>query len=179
MDKEYFDEFEHNIEKELLETARSLNVLAAPLPLTDDFFSKWAEFAPSYFADAVPEIAKYPIASIAWAGYVGMAVAYWWDYDWELHKDSQYSTLYGRNGFDDMDEHIAFELLKLDDGTAKTIEDVLRICAETAVTMIRHENIEPQTTDAFYVYARVVKVMFCIGAMIELERLGYKPKIII
>ena len=176
MDKTYFDAFENKIEKELFAIVGSSALLDEPLPLTDDFYAKWTEMAPYYFADAVPEIAKYPIVSIAWAGYVGMAVAHWWDSDWNLHKDSQYATLYGKNGFDDMDEHIVFDLLKLDNGTAKKIEEVLRNCGETAMALIRHENIEPQTPDAFYAYARVVKVVFDLGAMIELRRLGYKPK---
>ena len=40
--------------------------------------------------------------------------------------------------------------------------------------MIRKENIEPQSPDAFYVFARSVKVLFKVGVSIALKRLGYK-----
>ena len=32
----------------------------------------------------------------------------------------------------------------------------------------------PQSIRAFYIYARAVKVMYEIGASVELKRLGYK-----
>ena len=176
MDKTYFDAFEQKTRDELLKIAQSASLLAEPLPLSDDFTEKWTELAPAYFADAVPEIAKYPIVSLAWAGYVGMAIAHWWDSDWQGHKDSSYQTLYGKQGFDDLDEHVAFDLLKLDEKQAGAVENAFRNCGEKAVTLIRHENIEPQTRDAFYAYARAVKVFYEMGAMIELHRLGYKAK---
>ena len=176
MDKVYYDIFEQKTREELTKIVQSVGLLADPLPLTDNFYEKWAELAPSYFADAVREIADYPVVSLAWAGYVGMAIAHWWDSDWEGHKDVSYQTLYGKQGFDDMDEHIAFDLLKLDKKTAEKIEDALRACGETAMALIRHENIEPQTPEAFYVYARAVKVLYETGAMMELARLGYKNR---
>jgi len=40
--------------------------------------------------------------------------------------------------------------------------------------MIRKEGIEPQSPDAFYVFARSVKVLFKIGVSVALKRLGYK-----
>jgi len=176
MDKAYFDVFEQKTRTELVSIAQSAGLIGEPLPLSDDFSEKWSDFAPAYFADAVPEIAKYPLVSMAWAGYVGMAVTYWWDSDWEGHKNSSYQTLYGKHGFDDLDEHVTFDLLKLDEKQAENVENTLRNCGETAISLIRHENIEPQTRDAFYAYARCVKVMYEIGAMIELNSLGYKSK---
>ena len=42
------------------------------------------------------------------------------------------------------------------------------------MTFIRREGIEHQTVKAFHIYARTVKVMFKIGAALQLRRLGYK-----
>jgi hypothetical protein len=50
----------------------------------------------------------------------------------------------------------------------------MRGCAQTAITQIRHEQIEGQTTRAFYVFGRTARVMFRIGAALELKRLGYR-----
>lgn len=87
-----------------------------------------------------------------------------WDYRW------------GAEGFDDMDEHIIRDILgmSLDSQAAKDIEAMLRRCAYASHTMLRRENIEPQSAMAYYVFARVVKVMYRIGAAMELRRLGYK-----
>jgi hypothetical protein len=132
--------------------------------------------APEYMADAVPNIADYPTVAIAWAGYLGMAVACQWDGDWASHKNNEYKSYYGELGFDDMDEHIVRDIIgfHLESQEAKKIEDMMRRLGETALTLIRRERIEPQSPMAFHVYARVVKVMFKIGAAIELKRLGYK-----
>ena len=46
--------------------------------------------------------------------------------------------------------------------------------SQAAVTLIRREQIEPQSPMAFHVFARAVKVMYRIGAALELKRLGYK-----
>ena len=77
-----------------------------------------------------------------------------------------------------MDEHIVSDIvgIKLESEEAEKLENIMRQCATTAIGFIRHENIEPQSIRAFYVYARAVKVMFEIGAAIELHRLGYKWK---
>ena len=75
-----------------------------------------------------------------------------------------------------MDEHILFTVLGLapESDEARKIEDMLRRCGEKAVTLIRHEQIDPQTAMAFHVFARTCRTMYRIGAAIELRRLGYK-----
>jgi hypothetical protein len=64
--------------------------------------------------------------------------------------------------------------LSLDSPEAIRMEDVMRGCAQTAITQIRHEQIEGQSAMAFHTIARACKVMFRIGAAMELKRLGYK-----
>ena len=66
------------------------------------------------------------------------------------------------------------EVIRGSETGAKGIEEMMRRLGEAALTLIRRENIEPQSPMAFHVYARVVKVMYRIGAAIELRRLGYK-----
>ena len=52
--------------------------------------------------------------------------------------------------------------------------NIMLCCAQKAIDFIRHEQIEHQTIKAFHIFARTVKVMFRIGAAIQLRRLGYK-----
>lgn len=176
VNKVYLENFESRMTDGLLRLCKQYGMLDGTLLATDDIDARWQDFAPEYMADAVPNIADYPTVAIAWAGYVGMAVAHLWDEDWALHCNDDYKSLYGSAGFDDMDENIVQNVLgfHLESQEAKNIEQMMRRLGETALTMIRRENIEPQSPMAFHIYARVVKVVYRIGAAIELKRLGYK-----
>ena len=177
-DQLYYTMFQERLEKEMLRICTDAGMLEGILLRSEDIDQKWKELAPEYIADGVKEIAAYPTVSIAWAGYIGMAVACWWNRDWKRLKDQPYSVLLGPNGFDDMDDHILKEILGLlpEGKQAQQITAVMQSCAQTAVTFIRQEQIEPQSKRAFYVYARAVQVMFSIGAAVELCRLGYEMK---
>lgn len=176
VNKVYLENFENRLMNELLKITTQYNMLEGTLLSTEDIDSRWHAIAPEYMADAVPNIADYPTVAIAWAGYVGMAVAHLWDEDWTEHCNDEYKSLYGPAGFDDMDEYIVQKVLgfHLESQEAKNIEQMMRRLGETALTLIRRENIEPQSPMAFHAYARVVKVVYRIGAAIELKRLGYK-----
>ena len=176
MEQEYFDTFENNLIKELLRLCTSHKMLEGTLLSSEDLDERWKEYAPEYMADAVPQINTFPAAAIAWAGYVGMAVAHRWDEDWTQYATEPYKELHGEQGFDDMDEHILQDImgLSLDSEEVHRIEDMMRRCANTAITYIRREETEAQTTKAFYIFARTARVMFRIGAAMELHRLGYK-----
>lgn len=173
---QYYDTYESNLLQELLRTCTSLGMLDRELLSSEDIDQKWKEWAPEYIAEALPEVNSYPEFAIACAGYVGMAVAKWWDEDWGRHHGEKYKSMHGSRGFDDMDEHIVKNILglSLDSVEAKQIMNIMLCCAQKAITFIQHEHIEHQTVKAFHIFARTVKVMYKIGAAIELRRLGYK-----
>ena len=176
VDIEYLDRFERKLEEDLLRLCTSYKMLDGVLLESDDINEHWNKLAPEYVADAVGEIANYPVVSVSWAAYLGMAVACAWDTDWVTYVKAPYQAYYGEQGFDDMDEHIVCDLLEypLDSQEAQDIEAMLRRCGQHAVSLIRHEGIEPQSPMAFHVFARAVKAMFRIGAALELKQLGYK-----
>jgi hypothetical protein len=89
-----------------------------------------------------------------------------------------YSEFYGSRGFDDMDDHIIFDILGLsqESDETKRIKDTMRVVAEHTLSQIHHSGIEPQSIMAFHTFARACKVLFRIGAAIELNRLGYEYK---
>lgn len=173
---EYLKEFESRLQNELLKMCTSYGFLDGTLLATDDVDARWEALALDYIADAVAQINEYPAVAVAWAGYLGMAVANQWDGDWEHRSMDEYRSYYGECGFDDMDEHIIRDLLgiPLEAKYAKDIEELLRRCAYSALNIVRHENIEPQSPMAYYTFARTAKVVYRIGAAIELKRLGYK-----
>lgn len=174
--KDYLGQFEQRVMDEMLRICTSANMLNGTLLASDDIDDQWQKMAPEYMADAVPQVKDYPTVSVAWACYLGMGVAWGWDTDWTLCKEDPYQSYYGEAGFDDMDEHIVRDMLglSLDGYEAKEIEKVVRRCGEAMVTLIRREGIEPQSAMAFHVFARACRVMYRIGAAIELKRLGYK-----
>lgn len=175
---EYLHKYELELTQKLLSVARDLRCGSQQLYSTEDLDKVWNNIAPSYMVDAVPNIAEYPTVAIAWAGYIGMALAHLWDKDWAAVSSSPdvYEMLSAPRGFDAMDEHIVEDILgyKFDSPTASRFENLMRSLSETALAQIRHEQIEPQSEMAFHIFARTVRAMFNIGASCELYRLGYK-----
>lgn len=176
MDQEYLSNFEAKLLNELLKVCKSRNMLDGTLLATDDIDNLWDTLAPEYMADAVPEIRDYPLVSVGWAAYLGMGVAFGWDANWELFSTAPYKTYHGVRGFDDLDEHVMFDMLKIERTSAEAlaVEKLFRQCGECAVSLIRHEQIEPQSPMAFYVFARACRAMYRIGAAVQLRRMGYK-----
>lgn len=170
-----YDRFETKLRKELISLATQFNMLNGRLLQSEDIDAKWDEYGRDYMIDAVHEFNSYPEVTLAWAAYLGMAVACHWDENWRKHHKNKYLSYYGARGYDDMDEHITRDILghALDSQEARQIAAVLSACARCTLNLIRHEGFESQSVEAYYVLIRSVKVMFQIGESIELHLLGY------
>lgn len=168
------DRYEAVLEDGLVKICKGAGLLREQFMRSEDIDGKWEQYAQDYVADAVLNFNEYPEAAIAWAGFLGMAVAHNWDVDWEAHKDDPYKSYYGSRGWDDMDEHILWEVLALPEAIGKKLSDTLDSCVLAALGLIRHEGIEAQTELGFYVLVRTYSVLYRIGAAIELQRLGYQ-----
>lgn len=174
-ENEYLRAFEAKLQNELLTLATSYRMLDGVLLDGDDIEARWEALALDYVADAVSQINEYPAVAVAWAGYLGAAVAHQWDDAWDEHSSDAYKDYYGANGFDDMDEHILFDIIGLspESEDAKNFEELMRRLAYAALNFIRHEDISPQSPMAYYTFARTAKILYRIGAAVELKRLGY------
>ena len=150
-DTELYDRYERTLEDGLVKICRGAGLVGDMLLRSDDIDARWDDYIKDYVADAVENFNIYPEAAISWAGFLGIAVAHWWDADWQGHKDDQ-----------------------LDSPEAKKISDTLLSCALATLGLIRHEGIETQTEQGFFVLTRSYSVLYRIGAGIELQRLGYK-----
>ncbi len=175
---EFYKQYEERLTNVLVELCTSKGFLAGQLYMIDELDEKWNELAPHYMVDAVAEVNDYPAVAIAWSAYLGMGVAAIWDTVWSEYSDIEnlYDTFRAPRGFDEMDEYVIEEMLslELDSTMAKSIEELFRSCSSLAISMIRKEECEPQTSAAFYMLASTVKVFFKIGVAIELKLLGYK-----
>jgi hypothetical protein len=103
VDLGFLNRFEEKIQNELLRICTSRGMLGGTLLETDDVTGHWDVLAPEYVADAVTQIADYPTVSVAWAGYLGLAVAHGWNKNWQECLKTPYKAYYGEQGFDDMD----------------------------------------------------------------------------
>ena len=180
-EQEYLRQYEQRLQDSLVSLCSAYDMMGGVLLENDDIESKFTDsLAQPYLSDAVREYRAYPEAAVAWAGYLGMAIAKIWDADWPAYQAVSYADLQGPRGFDDLDERITTQVLgyELDSEPARRIADILSNCAVEALTMIRHEHIEPQSPRAYYVFARTVQVLYRIGASIELFLLGYKIELL-
>lgn len=176
-ENEYLEGYEKRLQESLVRLCTAYDMMSGVLLENDDIDFKFSEtLAKPYLTDAVREYGAYPEAAVAWAGYLGMAIAKLWDADWQACQQVAYADLLGRRGFDDMDERILTQVLgyELDSEPALRVADILSKCAIAALTMIRHEHIEPASPRAYYVFARTVQVLYRTGASIELFLLGYR-----
>ncbi|MBP5318352.1 MAG: hypothetical protein J6Y77_02995 [Paludibacteraceae bacterium] len=171
-----YDRYEQSLQTQLSDTAAMRGWFSDPMPESADLEEKWRELAPDYLNDAVREYNAYPLSALAWAGFVGLAEAQWWEEDWQHNRERGYRSLQGENGFDDMDEYILQNILHLspDEAESETLSDRLRLCAEMADARMKHEGVAPGTVDAFYLFVRTVRVMYRIGVALGLARLGYR-----
>ena len=177
-DLEFLNSFTEKLEKTVVDLCSADELLDSKMLEVEELDEKWRTSAPEYMAEAVPQIAEYPLAAIAWACYVGMGAAVLWDKSWGEYKDVEdwYTLMAKPRGFDCLDEYVVECLVgyQLEGDAAKKLESTIRKCANAAHTMIRKEGIEPQSVMAFHLFARVVKVFFRLGVSLELRRMGYK-----
>lgn len=174
--QEYLQNFEKGLAEQLTKMLSDKRLLGGYTFEVEELTELWHRCAPDYMADAVPQIADYPLAAIAWAAYFGAGAAVMWDKQTLKADENTYLRLRDARGFDQMDEYVAY--LMLDAGIKQPdidrVEDALRSAAISAETAIRKEGIEPQSVMAFHIFARVVKVFFALGTSITLHLMGYK-----
>lgn len=174
---ELLNRYEEGLRKMVTDYLSEQHELEGQLLEVEELKEKWKSSAPSYMADAVPEIPKYPLVAIAWAMYEGMGAAVLWDKEWSRYENEEdfHKMFTGPRGFDEMDEYITEVLLCLPLGSegADKLENLIRSTAERALSLIRKEQVEAQSVMAFHVFARTTKVMFDAGVAVQLHRMGY------
>ncbi len=176
--RELLARYEEQLRTMLIERLTKDGWLEGQMLTVEELNDKWHAAAPSYMADAVPEVAKYPLVAIAWAMYEGMGAAVLWDKEWSRYENVEdiHKMFTEPRGFDCMDEYITEVILchPLESEEATKVENMIRTMAETAQMLIRKEGIEAQSVMAFHLFARTTKVMFELGVSVSLKRMGYK-----
>ena len=194
------DKFEQELYQDLHQFLLSMNEIDARLPECPDVEEKWEQIAKAYIPDGIKEFNDFPSASLGWMMYIGMAVAKFWDAEWEVTEqreqsgacsdsaesrrnstegqiyskiDDLYAYMRDKRGYDSMDEYIREDVLLLRGDDYTVLEKLVEECASRVYNTLRHQNIEPGTKEAFDAYVSCLHQLYLMGAAMQLYRMGY------
>lgn len=170
-------EIENKIKDDLTRYLQGEKRLDEHLPECPDLEELWPAVRDAYLPDGTREFAQYPIVSLGWIMFVGMALAVYWDTDWEKYSKEGGATLYkslrDARGYDNMDDYILQDVLGLDDKEAEAVSSMVGECSARVYHTLQTSHIEPGTTDAAQAYLDALHQLYLMGIYTELNALGY------
>lgn len=170
-------EFEEFIKEDLHRFLTAIGRVDKKLPECPDLDEIWPGIATAYLPDGVREFQEYPLTSLGWPMFIGMAGARFWDEDWvkysEMGGEGIYTMLRDATGFDNMDDYILEKVIGLSADEEKEIASTVGECAARVLNAISHSGIEPGTPAAVKAYETAIKELYRMGVAMELNRLGY------
>ncbi len=170
-------DFEIQITQNLRQFLVSKGEIDAHFPECPDVEAKWDAIVKSYLSDGIREFGLYPVASLGWVMYIGMAMAKYWDADWEIYSNIEdiYAFMRNKRGYDNLDDYIVEEVLQLrDSDEVHALDNLVRQCASLLENALRHRDIEPGTVEAFRAYVACLHLMYLAGMAVQLHRMGYR-----
>lgn len=173
--KKFVAEFEEKVRKDLIDFLKFKKALDRQEPQCPDVEEKWTEIGRAYIPDGIREFKDYPVVSLGWIMFMGMAMAYYWDTDWEKYatKNDCYEELRDKAGYDNFDTTVVENLLGYSGEKAEQIIDNVAECASRVYSLLTHSHIEPGTDVAFGCYVAALHQLYLAGMAVELNALGY------
>ena len=169
------EKIEETLRKDLHQFLLSMKEVDEQLPECPDVEDKWEDIAKAYIPDGIREFQSFPLASLGWMMYIGMAVAKMWDTEWEIYSkiEDLYTYMRDKRGYDSMDEYIREEVLLLRGVDNTVLERVTGECASRVYNTLMHQHIEPGTREAFNGYVASLHQLYLMGVAAQLKRMGY------
>ena len=169
------EKIEETLRKDLHQFLLSMKEVDEHLPECPDVEDKWEDIAKAYIPDGIREFQSFPLASLGWMMYIGMAVAKMWDTEWEIYSkiEDLYAYMRDKRGYDSMDEYIREEVLLLRGVVNTVLERVTGECASRVYNTLMHQHIEPGTREAFNGYVASLHQLYLMGVAAQLKRMGY------
>ena len=169
------EKIEETLRKDLHQFLLSMKEVDEHLPECPDVEDKWEDIAKAYIPDGIREFQSFPLASLGWMMYIGMAVAKLWDTEWEIYSkiEDLYAYMRDKRGYDSMDEYIREEVLLLRGVDYTVLERVTGECASRVYNTLMHQHIEPGTREAFNGYVASLHQLYLMGVAAQLKRMGY------
>lgn len=171
-------EFEKRVREDLIGFLTRKGALDRRVPECPDVEERWGEVCRAYLPDGVREFRNYPVVSLGWIMFVGMAMAFYWDTDWETYSARKgiYEELRDRRGFDNMDDSVTEDVLGYRDEDAARVIDLAAQCASRVFSLLSHSHIEAGTQNAMECYMAALHQLYLAGMGMELNSLGYHMK---
>ncbi len=168
-------EFEKKVGRDLTEFLQQKGALDPHVPECPDVEERWGEMVRAYMPDGAREFKDYPVVSLGWMMLVGMAMAYYWDTDWEKYATQKdiYEQLRDKRGYDNMDETVVEDVLGYKDEAAEKLTELVAECASRVYGLLSHEHVEPGTPAALGCYIGALHQLYLAGMAMELNALGY------
>lgn len=192
------DQFEDIIHSDLHQYLVGVGEVDERLPECPDVTDRWPSIGNSYIPDGAREYRDYPVASLGWMMYIGMAVAKLWDEEcqwhsiasrsvasgakpsgeqkeWEIYSQIEDLYLYMRDkrGYDALDEYICEDVLMVRGEAEESLARVVSECAARVNADLMRERIEPATKEAFDAYVTCLRQLYLFGMAMQLRRMGY------
>lgn len=170
--------FEEQVQSDLWTYLGGLSLVDERMPECPDVEEKWDSLLQAYLPDGMREYRDYPLVSLGWTMFLGMAVAKCWDEDWADYgrRDNLYASLRDVRGFDCMDEYILEDVLKLDAEACGRMSRVVGECAARTESLLRRSPIEPGTRQAFDAYVACLHQLYRMGMAVWLHAMGYRMR---
>ena len=167
--------FEQRVREDLITYLAGRQEIEVPMPECPDVDEAWRKVGEDDMPDGIREFAGYPIVSLAWMMYTGMAVAKYWDTDWQLYSqvDDLYKYLRDQRDFDHMDDYICENVLLMRPDEHKRITDIVGECASRTHNLLFHQHLQPGTREAFLGYVAAIHQMYLMGMAMQLKAMGY------
>lgn len=167
--------FEEKVRKDLTDFLKYKGALDEHVPECPDVEEKWAEIARAYLPDGAREFQQYPVVSLGWMMLMGMAMAWYWDKDWEKYgkKVDFYEELRDKGGYDNFDDTVVRDLLGYEGEGAEKMLELVAECASRVYGLLSHEHLEAGTEAAFGCYVGALHQLYLAGMAMELNALGY------
>ena len=172
----YDNPVEQRFHDDLYGYLRTLDLVDERMPEAPDFDDLWFKIGQSYMTDGIREYnTGYPSVALGWMMFIGMAVAMYWDVEWEVYGKvpDLYLYLRDRIDFDHMDDYILDKVLCLDADSRKKMNDAVAESASRTYNMMSHMCLEPGTAAAMRAFTAALHQMYVMGVAVELKALGY------
>lgn len=170
-------EYGEKLMEELKRHLVSAGKLDEMLPVCPDVEELWPSVKAAYMPDGVKEFADYPLVSLGWIMFVGMALAKYWDVDWEKYSKESGEELYRKlrdaRGFDNLDDYVLEDVLGLDKEEAEKSSEMVGQCAAIAYHSLTTSEFEAGSADAAKAYVAALHRLYMMGIYTELNALGY------
>ena len=172
----YDNPVEQRFHDDLYGYLRTLDLVDERMPEAPDLDDLWFKIGQSYMTDGIREYnTGYPSVALGWMMFIGMAVAMYWDVEWEVYGKvpDLYLYLRDRIDFDHMDDYILDKVLCLDADSRKKMNDAVAESASRTYNMMSHMCLEPGTAAAMLAFTAALHQMYVMGVAVELKALGY------